>query len=89
MIFTLLAPVFGVISGVAFLGEPLSARLVLGGILTVTGIAIVILRRPKVATPEAELLRAPARSAPADASHPGPEPVPETASEIGAKGEKT
>lgn len=55
MIFTLLAPVFGVISGVVFLDEPLSLGLFIGGILTVTGIAIVIIRRPKVAAPEAEL----------------------------------
>lgn len=38
---TLLMPVFGVASGVAFLGEALTQRLVLGGILTIAGVAVI------------------------------------------------
>jgi O-acetylserine/cysteine efflux transporter len=38
---TLLMPVFGVASGAIFLDEALTARLILGGLLTVTGVAII------------------------------------------------
>ena len=54
MPFMLLVPVFGVFSGVIFLGEALTLYLVLGGLLTVFGVGIIVLRRPKVAAPEAE-----------------------------------
>lgn len=52
MPFTLLAPVFGVLSGVLALGEPLTWQIVLGGLATVGGVGIIVLRRPKLAKPE-------------------------------------
>jgi O-acetylserine/cysteine efflux transporter len=54
MPFTLLVPLFGVLSGVIFLGEPVTARLLLGGAMTVAGVGIVTLRRPAAAGPETE-----------------------------------
>ncbi len=54
MPFMLLVPVFGVLSGVIFLGEPLTLALVGGGLLTVLGVGIIMLRRPKLVAPEAE-----------------------------------
>ncbi len=50
----LLVPVFGVTSGVLFLDEALTLALIGGGGLTVLGVAIIILRRPKLVAPEAE-----------------------------------
>lgn len=52
----LLIPVFGVISGIVFLGETLTLNLVIGGLVTVAGVGIIILRRPKVTAPGAERL---------------------------------
>jgi O-acetylserine/cysteine efflux transporter len=54
MPFILLVPVFGVLSGILFLDETLTATLVTGGLLTVAGVGIIVLRRPKVAAPEVE-----------------------------------
>ena len=54
--FTLLVPIFGVAGGVLFLGEVLTLSLMVGGCLTVAGVAIIVLRRPKVAAPETERL---------------------------------
>ena len=54
MPFTLLVPVIGVFSSVWFLGEALTPYLIAGGCLTVVGVAIIVLRRPKVASPGAE-----------------------------------
>ena len=48
MPFLLLVPVFGVGSGVLVLGEPLTWHLFAGGALTLAGVAVVILRRPKI-----------------------------------------
>ena len=53
---TLLVPFFGVISGVVFLGENLTTSLIAGGIMTIAGVGIIILRRPKTTAPEAERL---------------------------------
>lgn len=53
MPFTLLVPVFGVLSAVLLLNEPLGWRVVLGGIATIAGVAIIVLRRPRLAEPEA------------------------------------
>ncbi len=47
MPWTLLVPVFGVLSGVAFLGEPVTAGLVVGGALTLCGVAVIVIRRPR------------------------------------------
>ena len=49
MPFMLLVPLIGVISAVLFLDEAMSVRLVLGGALTVLGVAIIIVRRPDAA----------------------------------------
>lgn len=56
MPFTLLVPVIGVFSAVWFLDEALTSYLIAGGGLTVVGVAIIVLRRPKVASPGAERL---------------------------------
>jgi O-acetylserine/cysteine efflux transporter len=48
MPFTLLIPPAGVASGVIFLGEALTWALVVGGLLTVAGVAIVVVRRPRL-----------------------------------------
>jgi len=53
---TLLVPPIGVLSGVIFLGENLTVNLMLGGLMTIVGVAIIIIRRPRTAAPEAERL---------------------------------
>lgn len=53
---TLLVPPIGVLSGVVFLGEDLTLNLIAGGLMTVVGVAIIIIRRPKTTAPEAERL---------------------------------
>ena len=53
---TLLVPPIGVLSGVVFLGESLTANLIVGGLMTIAGVGIIILRRPKTTAPEAERL---------------------------------
>ncbi len=47
MPFTLLIPVFGVSFGVLLFGEPVTWRVIAGGLVTVTGVAIVIFRKPE------------------------------------------
>lgn len=49
--YTLLVPFFGVASAVLFLGETLTARVVIGGAVTIAGVAIIVLRRPHLADP--------------------------------------
>ena len=56
MPFTLLVPLFGVMSGVVFLGESLSLHFVIGGLLTIVGVGVIVLRRPKVTAPQAQRL---------------------------------
>lgn len=46
--YMLLIPVFGVLSGVAVLGEPLTWTLVIGGVLTVAGVGVIVIRKPTV-----------------------------------------
>lgn len=46
--FLLFVPVFGVGSGVLWLGEPLTWRLILGGMLVVAGVAVILIRRPRI-----------------------------------------
>ncbi|MBI3452694.1 MAG: EamA family transporter [Rhodospirillales bacterium] len=53
MPFTLLVPVFGVMSGVLLLDEPFTWRLVAGGLATLAGVGIIVVRRPRLAEPEA------------------------------------
>lgn len=45
MPFTLLVPVFGVVSGMMMLGETLNLRMALGGAATIAGVATIVLRR--------------------------------------------
>jgi O-acetylserine/cysteine efflux transporter len=52
MPFTLLVPLVGVLSGVLVLGEPVSLTIVIGGVATLGGVAIIVLRRPKLGGPE-------------------------------------
>ncbi len=43
--FTLVIPVFGVLTGVIFLGEPMQPMVVLGGAVTLLGICLMLFRR--------------------------------------------
>ena len=52
MPFILLLPVFGVLFGVWLLGEALTWQMVAGGVLTLAGVGVIVLRRPKLAEPE-------------------------------------
>jgi O-acetylserine/cysteine efflux transporter len=49
-----MVPFFGVASGVIALGEPLTWRLIAGGLMTVVGVGIVTIRRPRVTGPTLE-----------------------------------
>lgn len=55
--YTLLVPFFGVACAVIFLGESLTPTIIAGGLITIAGVAIIILRRPHLADPmpDAEL----------------------------------
>lgn len=52
MPFLLLMPIFGVFFGVVLLGELLTWQMVAGGVLTVAGVGVIVVRRPKLAEPE-------------------------------------
>lgn len=49
--FTLLVPVIGVISSVAVLGDAVTAWMVAGAVLTIGGVAIIVVRRPAHTAP--------------------------------------
>ncbi len=49
--YTLMVPVMGIISAIIFLSEKLTWPTVIGGILTLAGVAVVIWRRPTIAEP--------------------------------------
>ena len=49
---TLLTPVFGVLGGVLILDEPLNQSMIFGGLLTLIGSAIVLIRRPNLTNRE-------------------------------------
>lgn len=51
MPFTLLVPVFGVLSGVVVFDERLTPLMIAGGLCTIVGVAIIIIRRPRVIAP--------------------------------------
>jgi O-acetylserine/cysteine efflux transporter len=51
MPFTLLLPMIGVISGHIFLDEVITWQMLLGGLATLAGVAIVVIRRPAVVAP--------------------------------------
>jgi O-acetylserine/cysteine efflux transporter len=46
MPFTLLIPLFGVLSGILFLDEPLTWFMLIGGAATLAGVGICVIRRP-------------------------------------------
>lgn len=46
--FSLLVPVFGVAFGQLFFDEPLSAQMLIGGAIAIVGVAIIVIRRPKL-----------------------------------------
>ncbi|MBK8161137.1 MAG: EamA family transporter [Rhodospirillaceae bacterium] len=50
MPFTLLEPIFGATTAVLLLGEGWDWRMVAGALLTMAGLAIIIIRRPQVVT---------------------------------------
>lgn len=47
--YSLLIPFFGIASGVLLLGELLTMEIILGGILTIAGVSIIVIRKPKSA----------------------------------------
>lgn len=47
--FSLLAPIFGTAFGQVFFAEHLSLQLILGGLVTIGGVAVIIMRKPKIA----------------------------------------
>jgi len=47
--YSLLVPVFGIYCGMFFFGETLNTPLIIGAVLTVAGVAIITIRRPKLA----------------------------------------
>lgn len=51
MPYTLTVPVFGVLASVLVLGEPLTLDLVIGGALTLAGVAVIVIRRPATTAP--------------------------------------
>jgi O-acetylserine/cysteine efflux transporter len=51
MPFTLLVPVFGVLSGVVFFDDRLTLPMLIGGLGTILGVAIIVVRRPRVVAP--------------------------------------
>jgi O-acetylserine/cysteine efflux transporter len=50
--FTLLLPIAGISGGVLFFGEPLTARILFGAALTIAGVGIIALRRPRLVEAE-------------------------------------
>lgn len=46
MPFLLTVPVFGVLSGALMLGDPITPALLVGGALTMAGVAVIVIRRP-------------------------------------------
>ncbi|GGD07416.1 EamA family transporter [Pyruvatibacter mobilis] len=51
---TLLAPVLGVVFGVTLWGDELTARIIIGGLMTLAGVLVIALRKPPSPDPAAE-----------------------------------
>lgn len=51
MPFTLLVPVFGVMSGIVFFDERLTWPMLAGGAATIIGVTIIVIRRPRIVAP--------------------------------------
>jgi O-acetylserine/cysteine efflux transporter len=47
--FSLLAPIFGITFGKIFFSEPLPLQTIIGGAVAIIGVAVIIIRRPKLA----------------------------------------
>ncbi len=47
--YSLLVPVFGMIAGVMFLNEVITWQIIVGGVLTVVGVAIIVIKKPLAA----------------------------------------
>lgn len=47
--FSLLAPIVGISCGVWLFGEPMSWRIIAGSALTIVGVGVIVLRRPRLA----------------------------------------
>ncbi len=45
--FSMLMPVFGIIAAIVILDEPLTWQIIAGGMITLIGVTIIVLRRPK------------------------------------------
>jgi O-acetylserine/cysteine efflux transporter len=54
MPFTLLVPLFGVLSGVVFFHDRLTIPMIIGGLCTILGVAVVTIRRPRVIAPSTQ-----------------------------------
>ena len=52
--FLLLVPIIGVVSGVLTLGDPITWRTVISGLISFAGVALIVIKRPVVSTPPAE-----------------------------------
>ena len=52
--YSLLVPVFGVLSGVLLADDPLGWRTIAGCLVTIVGVGIITMRRPGMADPEAQ-----------------------------------
>ena len=52
MPFTILVPLMAIVFGILLLGEELTWQLAVGGVITVSGVAIIVLRRPDIISPE-------------------------------------
>lgn len=62
MPFTILVPVMAVVFGILLLGETLTWQLALGGLITITGVAIIVMRRPDVLAEEIAVPGSPEKS---------------------------
>ena len=51
--YSLLVPIFGLSFAQMFFAEPVTWQFILGGIVTVAGVAIIIFRKPENATRDA------------------------------------
>ncbi|NWG47130.1 MAG: DMT family transporter, partial [Alphaproteobacteria bacterium] len=72
---TLMAPLFGVVFGIWLLDDPVSWRFVLGGLVTLSGVAVIALRHRRPDTPAA-ILPEPGIAAVPPHARPRPAPPP-------------
>lgn len=55
MPFTLLVPVLGIVFGILFLDERLNWQLIVGGLITIAGVAVIVIRGPHAVAAETAL----------------------------------